>query len=142
MVLGERLKLIERKTLEIIGKEIFVDLLEKKKKPVVYCGYELSGDIHLGHLVSMTKLLDLQKAGFIQTKNILNLQIHLSSIVPFVLFELNNQLMGHMILSSIHPYQFQAQQDLHPQLISCMQFFGKQPIRFQDNLQCCSKYQV
>jgi tyrosyl-tRNA synthetase len=29
----------------------------------VYCGYEPSGEIHLGHLVTMMKLLDFQKAG-------------------------------------------------------------------------------
>jgi len=32
-------------------------------KGVVYCGYECSGEIHLGHLVTILKLLDLQKAG-------------------------------------------------------------------------------
>ncbi|MDO8627158.1 MAG: tyrosine--tRNA ligase, partial [Candidatus Diapherotrites archaeon] len=35
-----------------------------KKKPVTYCGYETSGEIHLGHLVTLTKLLDMEKAGF------------------------------------------------------------------------------
>ena len=56
--------LIKRNTSEIINEEILFDLLKKGKKPVIYCGYETSGEIHLGHLVSMTKLLDLQKAGF------------------------------------------------------------------------------
>ncbi len=56
----DKLELIKRNTVEIINE----DLLKKKKNPVIYCGYEASGDIHLGHLVSMTKLLDLQKAGF------------------------------------------------------------------------------
>lgn len=60
----EKLKLIKRNTVEIINEDIFLDLIKKGKKPVIYCGYETSGDIHLGHLVSMTKLLDLQKAGF------------------------------------------------------------------------------
>jgi len=60
----EKINFIKRNTVEIIGEEIILDLLKKKKKPVVYCGYETSGDIHLGHLVSMTKLLDLQRAGF------------------------------------------------------------------------------
>ena len=59
-----KLELIKRNTIEIIGEDIILDLLKKKKKPVIYCGYETSGDIHLGHLVGMTKLLDLQKAGF------------------------------------------------------------------------------
>ena len=60
----ERWDLIERNTIEIINKDIILNLFKKKKKPVIYCGYETSGDIHLGHLVSMTKLLDFQKAGF------------------------------------------------------------------------------
>ncbi len=63
MNLKEKLDLIKRNTLEIINEEILLDLLNKKKKPVIYCGYETSGEIHLGHLVSMTKLLDLQNAG-------------------------------------------------------------------------------
>ena len=62
--LNEKLELVRRNTLEIINENIIIDLLKKNKKPVVYCGYETSGEIHLGHLVSMTKLLDLQKAGF------------------------------------------------------------------------------
>jgi tyrosyl-tRNA synthetase len=57
-------ELITRNTVEIINEDIIFDLLKKGKKPTIYCGYETSGDIHLGHLVSMTKLLDLQKAGF------------------------------------------------------------------------------
>lgn len=61
---NEKLELVKRNTLEVIGEEDLKKLLKGKKKPVVYCGYETSGDIHLGHLVSMTKLLDLQKAGF------------------------------------------------------------------------------
>ena len=64
MELNEKLELIKRNTIEIINEEIILELLKKKKSPVIYCGYEPSGDIHLGHLVSMTKLLDLQKAGF------------------------------------------------------------------------------
>ena len=30
----------------------------------VYAGYEPSGEIHLGHLVTINKLVDLQNAGF------------------------------------------------------------------------------
>ena len=62
--MAEKLNLIKRNTTEVINEEIILELLKKKKSPVIYCGYEPSGDIHLGHLVSMTKLLDLQKAGF------------------------------------------------------------------------------
>ena len=56
--------LVTRNLVEIIGEDELKKIIKAGKKPVVYCGYETSGDIHLGHLVSMTKLLDLQKAGF------------------------------------------------------------------------------
>jgi tyrosyl-tRNA synthetase len=56
----ERLKLIKRNTIEIINEERIKDFMNKG---VVYCGYECSGEIHLGHLVTILKLLDLQKAG-------------------------------------------------------------------------------
>jgi tyrosyl-tRNA synthetase len=60
----EKLDLVKRNTVEIIGLDKIEEIYEKGKRPIIYCGYETSGDIHLGHLVSMTKLLDLQKAGF------------------------------------------------------------------------------
>lgn len=50
--------LIKRNTIEVINENLM------KKNSCIYCGYETSGPIHLGHLVSLTKLLDLQKAGF------------------------------------------------------------------------------
>ena len=34
--------------------------MKKKKNPVVYCGYEPSGPLHLGHMVTITKLKDLK----------------------------------------------------------------------------------
>ncbi len=60
----KRLELIERNTEEIIRKDELSDLLDKKKKPVAYCGYEPSGPLHLGHFVTILKLNDLEKAGF------------------------------------------------------------------------------
>ncbi len=58
-----KIGLIKRNTTEILGEDKFKDIL-KLKKPITYCGYEPSGPIHLGHLVTITKLMDLQKAGF------------------------------------------------------------------------------
>ena len=58
-----RLELIKRNSIEIINEKNLSSLL-KRKNPIAYCGYETSGEIHLGHLVTITKLLDLQKAGF------------------------------------------------------------------------------
>jgi tyrosyl-tRNA synthetase len=60
----EKLELIKRNTEEILTEEALHELLKKKKSPSVYCGYEPSGPMHLGHFVTITKLMDLQKAGF------------------------------------------------------------------------------
>ncbi|MEK6840859.1 MAG: tyrosine--tRNA ligase [Nanoarchaeota archaeon] len=60
MDIDEKIRLIRRNTEEIVGE----DKIKKfSEKGVVYCGYEVSGEIHLGHLVTILKLLDLQKAG-------------------------------------------------------------------------------
>ena len=64
MKLNDKLELIKRNTGEIITEEDLIELLKKKKNPVVYCGYEPSGPIHLGHFVTIIKLMDLEKAGF------------------------------------------------------------------------------
>ena len=60
MDINKRFELIKRNTAEIIGGENIKSFM---KKGVVYCGYECSGEIHLGHMVTILKLLDLQKAG-------------------------------------------------------------------------------
>ncbi|MBU0761379.1 MAG: tyrosine--tRNA ligase, partial [Nanoarchaeota archaeon] len=49
-----------RNTTEIINEDKIKSFM---KGGVVYCGYECSGEIHLGHLVTIIKLLDLQKVG-------------------------------------------------------------------------------
>lgn len=60
MNIKEKIELIKRNTIEIIGEDKIRDYM---KKGIVYCGYECSGEIHLGHLITILKLLDLQKAG-------------------------------------------------------------------------------
>ncbi len=60
----EKLELIKRNTEEIVTEEELTKLLKSKKKPSVYCGYEPNGPMHLGHFVTITKLIDMQKAGF------------------------------------------------------------------------------
>lgn len=59
----DKLELIKRNAEEIINENQLKELI-KKKKPITYCGYETSGPITLGHMVTITKLQDLQKAGF------------------------------------------------------------------------------
>ena len=56
----ERLSLIKRNCVEIHNEDKIRKFMQKG---TAYCGYECSGEIHLGHLVTMIKLLDLQKAG-------------------------------------------------------------------------------
>jgi tyrosyl-tRNA synthetase len=60
----EKFELIKQNTEEILSEEAMKDILKKKKLPSVYCGYEPSGPMHLGHFVTITKLMDMQKAGF------------------------------------------------------------------------------
>jgi len=58
----DKIELIKRNADEILNEKELAKTL-KKKNLKVYCGYEPSGKIHLGHLVTIVKLLDLQKAG-------------------------------------------------------------------------------
>ena len=62
--MNEKIELIKRNTEEIISLDALKELLRKKKQPRVYCGYEPSGPMHLGHFVTIIKLMDLEKAGF------------------------------------------------------------------------------
>jgi len=56
-------QLATRNTVEIVTGEDLTALLGQSHK-TVYAGYEPSGEIHLGHLVTINKLVDLQAAGF------------------------------------------------------------------------------
>src|SRR3989338_2438957 len=64
MDIDEKLELIKKNTEEIVSIDALKELLNKKKNPRVYCGYEPNGSLHLGHFVTITKLMDLEKAGF------------------------------------------------------------------------------
>ncbi len=54
-------ELVKRNADEILNEKE-LDKTLKKKNLKVYCGYEPSGEIHLGHLVTIIKLLDFQKS--------------------------------------------------------------------------------
>src|SRR5450759_5404182 len=60
----DKLAIITRNTEEIVTKEELEALVNSDKQPSAYVGYEPSGKIHMGHVLTVNKLLDLQKAGF------------------------------------------------------------------------------
>ncbi len=62
MDVEERKQLITQNTAEVIGEEKLDEVLQQKDL-IAYCGYEPSGEIHMGHVVTVTKLIDLEKAG-------------------------------------------------------------------------------
>ena len=64
MDIEEKISLITRNTVEIVTEEELRKLLEVNSKPRAYVGYEPSGEIHLGHMMTVYKLMDLQQAGF------------------------------------------------------------------------------
>lgn len=65
-----RLSLVRRNAVELIGEAELAEKLERKKKVSAYVGRATTGPLHIGHVISMNKLLDLQKAG-IRTKILL-----------------------------------------------------------------------
>ena len=54
---------VTRNTVEVVTDDELRTLLAQPQKKV-YAGYEPSGEIHLGHLVTVNKLVDLQDEGF------------------------------------------------------------------------------
>lgn len=65
-----RLGLVRRNAAELIGETELAEKLERKKIVSAYVGRATTGPLHIGHVISMNKLLDLQKAG-IRTKILL-----------------------------------------------------------------------
>ena len=60
----DKLELVLRNTEEIVTVDELKGLLERPRRPRAYVGYETSGKVHLGHMLTANKLLDLQKSGF------------------------------------------------------------------------------
>lgn len=58
-----RFELIAQNTSEIVTPEELHALLETSSKPTAYIGYEPSGFVHAGQLITATKLTDMQNAG-------------------------------------------------------------------------------
>lgn len=63
MDLEVKIDLIKRNAVEVVTEEELRLKLESNANPITYCGYEPSGPLHLGHFVTVTKLIDLEKAG-------------------------------------------------------------------------------
>ncbi|HJJ46696.1 MAG TPA: tyrosine--tRNA ligase [Methanocorpusculum sp.] len=70
-------ELVTRNTAEIVDDTELRELLAQPTKRV-YTGYEPSGEIHLGHLVTINKLLDMKNAGFDVVVLIANLHAYLN----------------------------------------------------------------
>ena len=64
MDINDKLRLVMRNAEEIVTEEELRTLLETSHRPSAYVGYEPSGEIHLGHMMTVQKLMDLQQAGF------------------------------------------------------------------------------
>ncbi len=62
----QKYDLVTRNIEEILVEDELKKLLKLHEKvpPVAYCGYELSGPVHLGTWANIRKLIDFQKAGF------------------------------------------------------------------------------
>ncbi|MGC8478785.1 MAG: tyrosine--tRNA ligase [Candidatus Micrarchaeia archaeon] len=63
-VADPKIEMITRNAAEILTAQELEELVSKKSAPSVYLGRAITGPLHVGHLVSISKLLDLQKAGF------------------------------------------------------------------------------
>lgn len=57
------MNIIKQGTLEVVTPEELRDKLENNQK-TAYIGYEPSGKVHLGHAITVKKMIDLEKAGF------------------------------------------------------------------------------
>ncbi len=66
----KKIELIKRNIIEIIEESELEQLLKEKKHPAIYCGYETSGPVHIGTMLSINKLIDFYEAG-LETKVLL-----------------------------------------------------------------------
>ncbi len=64
MDLEKKVALVKRNAEEVVTEEELRELLETNDEPTAYVGYEPSGEIHLGHMMTVQKLMDLQQVGF------------------------------------------------------------------------------
>lgn len=74
----EKSLLVKRNVAEVVTKDELKQLLKEKAHPKAYVGYEPSGKIHLGHMLTVNKLIDLQRAGFKVTVLLADLHANLN----------------------------------------------------------------
>jgi tyrosyl-tRNA synthetase len=74
----DRLELVTRNVEEIVTMDELTKLLDEEAHPTVYVGYEPSGNIHLGHMITANKLIDCQNAGFKVTVLLADLHAYLN----------------------------------------------------------------
>ncbi len=60
----EKLRLAVRNVEEVVTEDELRELIESGGELRAYVGYEPSGEIHLGHMMTVQKLMDLQNVGF------------------------------------------------------------------------------
>lgn len=58
-----KIKLVKKGTLEVVTEEKLRHKIENSNM-TAYIGFEPSGRVHLGHAITIKKMMDLQKAGF------------------------------------------------------------------------------
>jgi tyrosyl-tRNA synthetase len=63
MDIDSTIDIIKQGTLEVVTPEELKNKLENNQM-TAYIGYEPSGKVHLGHAITVKKMIDLQKAGF------------------------------------------------------------------------------
>jgi len=71
-------ELVKRNTEELVSEEEIRELCNSNHTPTTYVGYEPSGKIHMGHVLTVNKLIDLQKAGFNVTVLLADLHAYLN----------------------------------------------------------------
>ena len=63
MDVQSKLDLVSKNAIEVITPEELKSLFETSSKPTAYIGYEPSGFVHVGTLITARKILDMQNAG-------------------------------------------------------------------------------
>lgn len=82
----ERFNLIKRNTEEILTEKELKDVLNKKKKPVMYWGTAPTGKPHVGYFLPAIKIADFLKAGFHVKILLADLHAALDN-VPWIILE-------------------------------------------------------